>query len=292
MTPDRDYPDPRPDGRVGYYEVLTRGAEPTGFDHAVDFYDETRGLSLDTLGVTTDLLASQLRGCRRVLEVGVGTGLLALPLSGRSFRVDGIDLSEPMLHRLREKSSDDRIGLAVADAERLPFRTASFDGAYLRHVLHLIPDWHAALAEVARVVRPGGRFLASITDYSGLYEEVQERFLREAGDLPLAVGLLPNDPGSLVTAMAVFGARGRRLPLVRGRRSLTLDRFLHHIERGHYTWTWPASERERLHAVQRVRSWLHRRFGDLDRPVEPEYLVEWWAFDLPLRPLVAGRRSG
>jgi SAM-dependent methyltransferase len=268
---------------------LTGRAEPTSFDHAVDFYDETRGLSRDVLGATTDLLASQLRGHRRVLEVGVGTGLLALPLSGHGFRVDGIDLSEPMLLRFRGKRSADRIGLAVADAERLPFGTGAFDGAYLRHVLHLIPDWHAALAEVVRVVRPGGRFLASITDYSGLYEEVQERFLREAGDLPLAIGLPPNDPASLVTAMSAFGARGRRLPPVRGRRSLTLDRFLHHIERGHYTWTWPASEGERRHAVRRLRTWLHRRFGDLDRPVEPEYVVEWWAFDLPRRSLLPKR---
>ena len=219
----------------------------------------------------------------------MGTGLLALPLAERGFRVDGIDLSEPMLHRLREKSPASGIGLAVSDATRLPFRSAAFDGAYLRHVLHLIPDWNAALSEVVRVVRTGGRLLASITDYSGLYGEVQQRFLLEAGDLPLAVGLSPNDAGSLVTAMAALGAQGRQLPPVRGRRSLTLDRFLHHIERGHYTWTWPASERDRLHAVRRLRSWLHRRFGDLDRPVEPEYLVEWWAFDLPHQPLPSAR---
>ncbi len=268
---------------------MTERTGPIAFDHAVDFYDETRGLSRGVQRVTTELLAAQLRSCRRVLEVGVGTGLLALPLSEKGFRVDGIDLSEPMLHRLREKGSDGQIGLAVAGAERLPFRNCAFDGAYLRHVLHLIPDWHAALAEVVRVVRPGGRFLASITDYSGLYEEVQERFLREAGGLPLAVGLSPNDPGSLMMAMTMFGVQGRRLPPVRGRRSLTLERFLHHIERGHYTWTWPASERDRLHAVRRVRSWLHRRFGDLDRPVEAEYSVEWWVFDLPRRPLPSTR---
>ena len=224
-----------------------------------------------------------------MLEVGVGTGLLALPLAERGFQVDGVDLSEPMLHCLRQKNPANRIGLAVSDATRLPFRSAAFESAYLRHVLHLIPDWRSALSEVVRVVRPGGRFLASITDYSGLYEEVQQRFLREAGGLPLAVGLSPNDPGSLATAMAALGAQGRQLPPIRGRRSLTLNRFLHHIERGHYTWTWAASERDRVHVVRRLRTWLHHRFGDLDRPVEPEYLVEWWAFDLPHEPLPSAR---
>jgi SAM-dependent methyltransferase len=236
-------------------------------------------------------LTSQFRVFHRLLDVGAGTGLLALPLAERAFRVDGIDVSEPMLRHLLQKEREGTVGVAVADATSLPFRTGSFDGAYLRHVLHLIPDWVAVLTEVMRVVRPGGRFLASITDYSGLYEEVQERFLREAGGLPLAVGLAPNDPGSLVSAMAMLGARGRRLPPVRGRRSLTLERFLHHIERGHYTWTWSASEDERRHATRRVRTWLHRRFGDLDRPVEPEYVVEWWAFELPLRSLPSDRGS-
>jgi ubiquinone/menaquinone biosynthesis C-methylase UbiE len=247
-------------------------------------------LSADALSATTELLTSQFRACHRLLEVGVGTGLLALPLADRGFRVDGVDLSEPMLRSLLEKEVEGTIGVVAADATRLPFASGSFDGAYLRHVLHLIPSWVSALAEVVRVVRPGGRFVASITDYSGLYEEVQQRFLHEAGGLPLAVGLAPNDPAPLISAMSMLGARARRLPTIRGRRHLTLDRFLHHIERGHYTWTWPASEGERRHAAERIRRWLARRYGDLDRPVEPEYAVEWWAFELPRPPLRAWRR--
>ncbi len=258
---------------------------PIGFDRAVEFYDETRGLSLEASRATTDLLVSQLRDCEHVLEVGIGTGLIALPLVNHGFRVDGIDLSEPMLRRLKEKKiSGSRMGLALADATRLPFRSGSVDGAYLRHVLHLIPDWRSAVAEVVRVVRPGGRVLVSITDYSGLYEEVQQRFLREAGDLPSAVGLLPDDPESLLAAMIELGARGRRLPPVRGSRALTLNQFLGHIEQGHYSWTWPASASERRSASRVLRAWLNRRFADLDRPVESEYTIEWWAFDLSQAP--------
>ena len=206
------------------------------------------------------------------------------------FHVDGVDLSEPMLQRLREKISGSRISLAVADATRLPFRTGSVEGAYLRHVLHLIPDWRTALAELVRVVRPGGRVLVSITDYTGLYEEVQKRFLLEAGDLPEAVGLQPDDPGSLMGAMSKLGARCHQLPPIRGRRALTLNQFLEHIEQGHYTWTWPVPEAERRGASRRVRAWLDRRFGDLDRPVEPEYTIEWWAFDLAQKPIVGGAK--
>lgn len=254
------------------------------FDHAVGYYDETRGLSPEASLATTDLLAAEFRGSGRLLEVGVGTGLLALPLVERGFPVVGIDLSVPMIARSREKAgAAASLGLAVADATRLPFRSGSFDGAFMRHVLHLVPSWRVALEEVVRVVRPGGRFLVSITDYSGLYREVQHRFLAEAGGLPLAIGLRPDDDASLRRAMSTLGARARRLPPVRGRRTLTMRRFLEHVEEGYYTWTWAATHRQRIDAVGRLRSWLVRRFENLDRPVESEYSVEWWAFELPRR---------
>ena len=255
------------------------------FDDAVDYYDETRGLSPEASAATTDLLASEFAGAHRLLEVGVGTGLLAVPLIEQGFRVDGIDLSQPMLMRLRAKVQPPApLGLATADATRLPFRDGSFDGAFIRHVLHLIPDWHRALAEVTRVVRPGGKFLVSITDYTGLYREMQERFLAEAGGLSIGPGLHPDDHPSLLRAMSRCDSPGRRLPTVRGRRTLTLRQFLEHIEQGHYTWTWSATKGQRAAAVRVLSSWLHRRFATLDHPVEPHYAVEWWAFDLPRRP--------
>lgn len=251
------------------------------FDDAVEYYDETKSLPPDALAATIDLLASELGGSARVLEVGVGTGLLALPLVERGLHVDGVDLSEPMLRRATEKTPPrTRVGLTVADATQLPFRDDAFDGAFIRHVLHLVPGWRQVLAEAVRVVRPGGTLVVSITDYTGLYREIQGRFLLEAGGLPLAVGLCPDDPGSLRRAMKGLGAQVRPLPVVRGRRTLTVERFLTGIEDGHYSWTWPATDERRRQAARRLRTWLVRRFGNLGRPVEPQFAAEWWAFDL------------
>lgn len=252
------------------------------FDDAADYYDETRALPPDALAATIDLLANQLGCSARVLDVGVGTGLLALPLVERGLHVEGVDLSAPMLRRATAKAPPrTRVGLTVADATQLPFRDDAFDGAFMRHVLHLVPGWRQVLAEAVRVVRPGGTFVVSISDYTGLYREIQGRFLLEAGGLPLAVGLRPDDPGSLRRAMAGLGARVRPLPLVRGRRTLTVEHFLTGIEDGHYSWTWPATEERRRQAAGRLRTWLVRRFGNLGRAVEPQFSAEWWAFDLP-----------
>ncbi len=91
------------------------------------------------------------------------------------------------------------------------------------------------------MVRPCGKLVVSITDYTGLYREIQARFLMEAGGLPLAVGLRPDDPGSLRRAIRRLGAQVRPLPVVRGSRTLTVDEFLAHIEAGRYSWTWQAT---------------------------------------------------
>ena len=80
------------------------------FDDAAGYYDETKALSPDALVATIDMLSGEFGASGRVLEVGVGTGLLALPLAERGIRVDGIDLSAPMLGRAVSKSGGVRIG--------------------------------------------------------------------------------------------------------------------------------------------------------------------------------------
>ena len=70
------------------------------FDTAADHYDKTRAVSDETMDRTISLLSSELRDHGRVLEVGVGTGLLALRLHEAGIPVSGLDLSAPMLAKL------------------------------------------------------------------------------------------------------------------------------------------------------------------------------------------------
>jgi ubiquinone/menaquinone biosynthesis C-methylase UbiE len=189
-----------------------------------------------------------------------------------------------MLDRAIAKSlACSTVGFTVADATRLPFGDRTFGGAFIRHVLHLVPDWREVLSEAVRVIQPGGPLVVSITDYTGLYQEIQERFLAEAGGLPLAVGLRPDDPASLRRAMTRLGGKSRMLPIVRGYRTMTVEHFLTGIQEGQYSWTWAASDARRRMAAKTLRAWLVKRFGNLERPVEPEFAAEWWAFDLPGR---------
>ena len=121
------------------------------FDQISEVYDETRE-PLDP--ALLERLAGTLRdwGARSVLEVGVGTGRVTLPLAANGFEVTGLDASRGMLARARAKGVP---RLIRGSAYRLPFLPASFDVALFVHVLHILEDPAAALGEARRVSRLG-----------------------------------------------------------------------------------------------------------------------------------------
>jgi SAM-dependent methyltransferase len=101
----------------------------------------------------------------RVLEVGPGTGLQALHVAdrlGAAGRLDIVDVQQPMLDHVMHRAAARKIGSIVptrADARELPFDDGSFDAAYLVTVLGEIPDPAAAMREIRRVLKLGGRLV-------------------------------------------------------------------------------------------------------------------------------------
>lgn len=118
----------------------------------------------------------------RLLEVGCGTGL-SLPLYGEGQRVTGVDYSAEMLRkaeaRVAEEGLDNVEALLRMDARELAFEDASFDQVAAMHVLSVVPEPKRVLAEITRVLRPGGRLV--ITNHFR-----REPGAREGGLQPLA----------------------------------------------------------------------------------------------------------
>jgi ubiquinone/menaquinone biosynthesis C-methylase UbiE len=108
-------------------------------------------------GWTVDLAG--LRGDERVLDVGCGNGLHLAELARRSHHgaVSGMDLSVGMLAAAIARSG---ASLLVGDAQHLPFADDGFDCVLAMHMLYHVPDRDLALAEIRRVLRPGGVMLA------------------------------------------------------------------------------------------------------------------------------------
>ncbi len=108
-------------------------------------------------------LADELgpRSGQRILDVATGTGMVAAELLSRAdCHIVGVDQSPAMLARARARFATEpagRVELIQAQAEQLPFPDASFDGLSFTYLLRYVEDPAATLAELARVVRPGGR---------------------------------------------------------------------------------------------------------------------------------------
>ena len=100
-------------------------------------------------------LVSRLPRGGSVLDVATGTGLVAAELSRRGFAVTGVDQSPDMLAVARRRFGD-AVELVEASAEDLPFDEGSFDHLTVTYLLRYVDDPAATMAELARVVRPGG----------------------------------------------------------------------------------------------------------------------------------------
>lgn len=146
---------------AGPHTPLDAEAVQRAYRRLASSYDVWFGLVTGVARRRTVAVVNAAPG-RRVLEVGVGTGL-ALPLYDPSKRVHGIDLSAAMLEKARARV--ERVGLAHVeaieemDAEAMTFGDASFDVAVAMFVASVVPrPWRLA-AEMRRVVRPGGLML-------------------------------------------------------------------------------------------------------------------------------------
>ncbi|MGO9620333.1 MAG: class I SAM-dependent methyltransferase [Desulfobaccales bacterium] len=117
----------------------------------------------------------------RLLEVGCGRGVGAALLleQFQPAALHALDLDRRMIRQARaslQPEQQGRIFLGVADVLHLPYRDASLDGVFGFGVLHHLPDWRGGLAEIARILKPGG-FYSLEEYYPSLYQNFLTRHL-------------------------------------------------------------------------------------------------------------------
>ena len=179
------------------------------------------------------------------LEVGCGTGEDALALASRvGAAVAGVDLSSTMVDEARRRGLSDA---CVASADALPFADASFDGCWADRVLQHLEQPGAALAEMARVTRRGGRVVVADPDYDTQVvdvadQELARRVLRFRADHLLRNGTVAHRAGSLLAEAGLRDVVVEAAPVVL-RDPAALDNAM-----GLRTWAAVAEERGLLPA--------------------------------------------
>lgn len=163
--------------RVSEKEKAKRVAQV--FDRVSGRYDlmnDLMSFGLHRLWKAFVVSVARIRPGERVLDVASGSGDLARAFAARGAQVWMSDINGPMLARGRDRMLDaGRMTPAVqCDAERLPFGSASFDCVSVAFGLRNMTHKDAALAEMARVLKPGGRLL--VLEFSQVWKPLQKPY--------------------------------------------------------------------------------------------------------------------
>jgi ubiquinone/menaquinone biosynthesis C-methylase UbiE len=243
------------------------------FSRVAEIYDATRGLPH---GISELVAESIVHGVHatpatRFLELGVGTGRIALPLARLGHSYTGVDISEEMMNRLREKAAAEGLNITVqnADITTLPFPDASFDVVVAVHILHLVPEWRKALAEARRVTSPDGYFvlagnLRAPDDPAG---EVRRRWYDIAHEESTTVR---PENGSPAAVEAELIAQGCYLAVYRAAQWETMvspAELLEQQRRRMFSYSWTMSDEELARVDERVTAWATERYEDLSVPL-------------------------
>lgn len=261
------------------------------YDRIAERYDATRGYSPAGTARITEILTGEFDGRDRVLEVGIGTGQLALSLHAAGVDVAGVDRSVPMLSKVGEKAGGEPpFPLVVGDATEMPFSEGAFGAAYFRWILHLIRDWRDVMTEAVRVVGPGGVIAGEIGGFAGSKNEVQRHFEELAGVVSVPIGLPWSAWELLDDYMVSLGCRVRVLPAFDDPDPQSLAAFIQSTQDNIYSWTWDLNPRTRVRCAQETRAWAQERFGDLDA-VHHVFHIEWHAYDVGGDPSLSSRTA-
>jgi len=248
---------------------MSRPAPSIAFDRAAEYYDATRGFPPGVEERVADLFvrAGNLGTRSRVIELGIGTGRIAVPLAARVARYTGMDLSGPMLAKLVAKRGTLPVDLVRADATRPPVADGCFDALIAVHVFHLIPGFREVLSRMARTLRAGGLLLHGGDDHSRGPESV--RWRREiAGRYGVENVGVPR--AEIETFPEREGWRPAGVHRLDFSRALRPRAMLDLVAGRSWSMTWRMSDADLAGAVDALRADLLQAYGDLDREIVVE----------------------
>jgi ubiquinone/menaquinone biosynthesis C-methylase UbiE len=254
-------------------------ADSLSFDRVATQYDATRGYPPDVAGAIADGLIrlGAIPSDGAALEIGIGTGRIALPLLARGINMTGVDIAPRMLERLQTNYEAARaagwgmLSAQVADMTALPFADASFDAVIAVHVLHLVSGWQRALDEALRVIRRGGAFLLGqdVSAADAINHQIQDHWLQIVREL----GGNPDRPGAkgyseMLSALRSRGLAPEEMVLATWTAMHTPRSVLQYVADRVWSQTWGIPDDIFAESVRRLEAWVKQRYAAaLDTPL-------------------------
>lgn len=237
------------------------------FDPVAHVYDATRTLPDAVRAHGIPAILDIAGAGARILEGGTGTGRLAVPLREAGAAVVGIDLSWGMMARQRAKQPT--APLAQASVTALPFGEGAFDAVLTAHVLHLVPDWAAALAEFRRVLRPGGVYLNVRSESTG--DSARRRtnawwrdWIAARDGTVQADHIGAWDQTLINPELERLGATVEHLDVVAYESTYTLRERVEGVRNRTYSSSWDVPEDLLAASADALEAWIVAEYGGLD----------------------------
>lgn len=240
--------------------------ESTNFDKAAAYYDETRGLPVKVSQEIAALFAEvgRLDEHSHVLEVGVGTGRIVLPLVPKVQQLYGLDVSSQMMRRIHAKNPDKKIILTQSDARFIPYKTHSFEATIAVHVLHLVPNWQRVMDEMLRVTKADGtlifgRLFSAFSPLWDIWQAIHQPKGRQEKASEGDISAYTQTLGLRLTG------RPRSYEYVYQEAP---SRFFQMIHARCWSSLWDIPEAEFVEKVAALEKELRYRYDDFDKPIE------------------------
>lgn len=263
------------------------GVGSLSFDRVASKYDGTRGYPA---GVSDSIAEGMMRHgplapSATALEIGIGTGRIALPLLARGVNITGVDISERMIERLHAKYETEKaawpdqqwgeLEVALADGVRLPFADANFDAVIAVHVLHLVTNWREALDEALRMLRPSSPLLLGqdMSHGSQITHPMQDEWV----NIVRSLGFEPKRIGAPAFTDILAEARSRGLDveewtIAEWQAAHTAAEGFSYIANQVWSLTWQVPADIFAESVRRLEIWARARYGARwAEPVESAY---------------------
>jgi ubiquinone/menaquinone biosynthesis C-methylase UbiE len=261
-------------------------AKSINFDRAADIYDATRKLPDAASTKITDGLLREIRaaGAERVLEVGIGTGRMARPLMAHGVQMVGVDISQQMMTRLLAQLTPAHTApdLLLGDTTALPLRDGSFRAAMVVHVLHLVSSIEETLAEIRRVLKPGGVLLHQTRRAKPETKRFWDESYDEWGRLLKARNFLRQsrfDEVIVREKIRESGAILRLTDVAGSTKTSTVDDEMHRLRTRSQSWTWQVPSDTFDDALPEYEQWLRAAVPGGSWTDDVTIELEVWTWD-------------